>query len=336
MSLALWHWHLEISSKCTLKCPRCSRTEVPDTLVNTELDLDFFKRNFTKDFVLENVEKITLCGDDGDPIYAHDFIDIIAYFKSIKPLSIIIVTNGSYKDAEFWLKLSKLLDKQDQIHFSIDGPDQKTNEQYRINSDFESIIDGARTIINNSKCVTFWDCIGFKFNEDKIKLMRDMAKNLGFDFFQLTKSTKFASVYKNYGPFDNLEPKNNLISSSHRFEREITPLSGKKIYEPWKKINLNKFKTTKIYNDVKPICHIGNKGLFINSQGEFYPCCWVANRYNHNSMWKDVGEKYNLYSNSLIDVLKNEFWNTKFMDDKFECKTKCHKTVVTKKYATEW
>ena len=58
MSLALWHWHIEISSKCTLKCPRCPRQEVPDTLVSTELKLDFFKQNFPKEFILKNVEKL--------------------------------------------------------------------------------------------------------------------------------------------------------------------------------------------------------------------------------------------------------------------------------------
>ena len=42
--LATWHWHIEISSKCTLKCPRCARQEVPDTLINTELDFDNLSR----------------------------------------------------------------------------------------------------------------------------------------------------------------------------------------------------------------------------------------------------------------------------------------------------
>jgi MoaA/NifB/PqqE/SkfB family radical SAM enzyme len=80
--LATWHFHIEISSKCTLRCPRCARQEVPDNLVNTELDLEFFKRNFTAEFVLDNVEKITFCGDDGDPIYAHDLVPVIQYIKS--------------------------------------------------------------------------------------------------------------------------------------------------------------------------------------------------------------------------------------------------------------
>ena len=76
--LADWHFHIEISSKCTLRCPRCPRQEIPDTLVNTELDLKFFQNNFTPEFITEHLEKITFCGDDGDPIYAHDLIPVIA------------------------------------------------------------------------------------------------------------------------------------------------------------------------------------------------------------------------------------------------------------------
>jgi MoaA/NifB/PqqE/SkfB family radical SAM enzyme len=109
MSLATWHFHIEISSKCALQCPRCARQEVPENLINTELDLDFFKKNFTEDFVLKNVEKISFCGDDGDPIYAHDLIAVIQYLKSIKDVEIVIITNGSRKKFSFWHNLGKIL-----------------------------------------------------------------------------------------------------------------------------------------------------------------------------------------------------------------------------------
>ena len=66
----LEHWHIEISGKCSLKCPRCTRQEVPG-YVNTELTLNWFETNFT---FVEQVKKITFCGDDGDPIYAKDFL----------------------------------------------------------------------------------------------------------------------------------------------------------------------------------------------------------------------------------------------------------------------
>ena len=41
--LSLIHWHIEPSSICTLKCPRCPRAEVPEGLLNRQLSLKFFQ-----------------------------------------------------------------------------------------------------------------------------------------------------------------------------------------------------------------------------------------------------------------------------------------------------
>jgi len=335
--LALWHWHIEISSKCTLHCPRCARSEVPDSLLNTELDLEFFKRNFTPEFIENHVQKITFCGDDGDPIYAHDLIEVIKYFKSVKNVSIVIVTNGSYKKNEWWLDLASTLNEVDQIHFSIDGWDQFSNEQYRVNSDFDSIIRGVETIRANSNVYMLWDCIGFKFNEQRIEYMKSMAKKLGFDSFQLTKSTKFGSKYQHYGKNDPLEPtRKDLISTSHRFERRLWHFNNKIMAEPWKDKNNELLAHVKPIDSITPICHIGNKGLFINSRGEFYPCCWVANRYGHNDHWNKLGKKYNLNDNQLVDVVSDSFWDKDFVNNSYECSTKCASKFVDKNYATEW
>ena len=335
--LALWHWHIEISSKCTLHCPRCARSEVPDSLLNTELDLEFFKRNFTPEFIENHVQKITFCGDDGDPIYAHDLIEVIKYFKSVKNVSIVIVTNGSYKKNEWWLDLASTLNEVDQIHFSIDGWDQFSNEQYRVNSDFDSIIRGVEIVRANSNVYMLWDCIGFKFNEQRIEYMKSMAKKLGFDSFQLTKSTKFGSKYQHYGKNDPLEPtRKDLISTSHRFERRLWHFNNKIMAEPWKDKNNELLAHVKPIDSITPICHIGNKGLFINSRGEFYPCCWVANRYGHNDHWNKLGKKYNLNDNQLVDVVSDSFWDKDFVNNSYECSTKCASKFVDKNYATEW
>ena len=62
--------------------------------------------------------------------------------------------------------------------------------------------------------------LGFKFNEDKIGDMQNYARELGFDAFQLTRSTKFGKIYEDsYGKEDALQPRDDLLSSSHRFER---------------------------------------------------------------------------------------------------------------------
>lgn len=337
MKLATWHWHIEISSKCTLKCPRCARTEVPDTLVNTELDLDFFKRNFTPDFIRANVEKITLCGDDGDPIYAKSLIPVIRYFKSIKPVKFVIVTNGSYKNTEWWQQLGVSLDANDHIHFSLDGWDQASNEQYRVNSDWASIIRGIESFRFVSKAYMTWDAIAFKFNEDHLDKMKALAKQLRFDQFQLTLSTKFNKVYSIYPEGDLLQPKDELISSNYRFQREYTYFTDRRPSEIGLETNKKLYTNARIYEDVLPLCSLGNKGLFINSQGRLMPCCWVANRYNHNNEWLDRSKQFNLNEKTLETVLNDEFWSGDFENFTWtECKTKCSISVVNQQYATEW
>ena len=335
--LATWHFHIEISSKCTLRCPRCARQEVPDGLVNTELDLEFFKRNFTPEFVLSNIEKITFCGDDGDPIYAHDLIPVIQYLKDIKPVEIVIVTNGSHKKSAWWKQLGQLLDPNDSVHFSIDGYDNTSNNLYRVNSDYDSIIAGLQILRATSRCQIVWAAIAFKFNEHKLDFMRDFAAKLGVDVFQITKSTKFGSVYPSYGSADPLQPSVKFVSSSHRFKREVTALTDAGHQETISFTNNKLFNQIQSRNGVTPLCEIGNKGLYIDARGRLFPCCWVANRYNHNSDWQQIANNFNLSTRTLTDVLADSFWTSEFQTFKWqECQTKCKSSVVDEKYATAW
>ncbi len=338
--LATWHFHIEISSKCTLRCPRCARQEVPETLVNTELDLAFFERNFSPEFVQQHVEKITFCGDDGDPIYAHDLIPVIRYIKGIKPVEIVIVTNGSHKKVQWWQELGSVLTEQDTVHFSIDGWDNDSNNLYRVNSDFDSIEQGVKALRSNSKCRLIWAAIAFQFNQDHLYDMISQAQSWGMDGFQTTKSTKFGKIYPAYGGADPLQPADQYISNSHRFERETVLLDVRGLNNHvWKThpVNIELYKNIKEINGVKPLCEIGNKGLYIDAQGRLFPCCWVANRYQHNSEWKAIATKFDLHRRSLADAVNDAFWSTDFQTFGWqECQTKCAASRVDEKYATEW
>jgi MoaA/NifB/PqqE/SkfB family radical SAM enzyme len=310
---------------------------VPNGLVNTELDLEFFKRNFTPEFILANVEKITFCGDDGDPIYAHDLIPVIQYIKSIKSVEIVIVTNGSHKKHNWWQELGSVLTEKDTVHFSVDGYDNASNNLYRVNSDFVSIIQGIKTLRLASECRLVWAAIAFKFNEDHVDYMQSLAVKLGMDAFQLTKSTKFGSVYPSYGADDPLEPSKKFVSGSHRFERDVILLSSRGLNLQVNTKNIQLYNSVTESNGVKPLCEIGNKGLYIDAQGRLFPCCWVANRYSHNSEWKDLADKFNLNRRTLADVVTDDFWVTEFKTFRWqECQTKCVASRVDEKYATEW
>lgn len=335
--LATWHFHIEISSKCTLRCPRCARQEVPNSLVNTELDLEFFKRNFTAEFVKANVEKITFCGDDGDPIYAHDLIPVVQYLKDIKPIEIVVITNGSHKKLSWWRELGRLLDHNDSVHFSVDGYDNASNNLYRVNSDWDSIVAGIQTLRATSRCKIIWAAIAFKFNEHKLDSMQQFAQQLGVDRFQLTKSTKFGSVYPSYGTDDPLQPSVQFVSNSHRFERHTVALTDAGARQIIPLTNQQLFNQTKSRNGVTPLCEIGNKGLYIDARGRLFPCCWVANRYNHNSDWQQIAETFDLNTKTLTDVVSDPFWNTEFQSFKWqECQTKCKSSLVDEKYACLW
>lgn len=332
----LEHWHIELCSKCSLKCPRCSRQEIPEGLINQDLSLQWFKNNFTGK-ILSNVQKITFCGDDGDPIYSKDFIAILEWIrKNNNKVQFVIVTNGSYKTKQWWQKLVKVLDQRDHIHFSLDGWDQDSNNIYRINCDWSSIVQGIN-VINTSKVYLTWAAIAFKFNENKIEHMKKLAKQLKFDQFQLTLSTKFGKNYEVYPKNDPLQPSDKFIAKG-RFVRLYTNLSNRTWIDLSYNTFLKRFKKTKTENQtIVPLCMIGNKGLYLNAEGKFYPCCWTGLRYSHN---KNVFN-YIESKKTLGEIMDDKMWKKLFIDMQFgdapiECSEKCNSKKWSQEHATLW
>ena len=225
----------------------------------------------------------------------------------------------------------------DTVHFSIDGYDNDSNNLYRVNSDFNSIITGVVNLRSVSQCRLVWAAIAFKFNEDYISRMTTMAESWGFDAFQLTKSTKFGSIYPSYGLDDPLEPSVKYRSSSHRFERDVIVLSSRGLNSTVSPTNIRLYNSVEEINNVKPLCSIGNKGLYIDARGRLFPCCWVANRYAHNREWQERAEQFSLNRRLLQDVIADSFWQDEFKTFRWqECQTKCSSSRVTENYATEW
>jgi len=341
MMLAWDHWHIEPSSICTLKCPRCPRAEVPDSLLNRQLTLDFFKNQIGAD-TIKQIKKITFCGNDGDPIYCKDFLEICAWIKQVNPaIHLTLITNGSHKPTDWWQQLGKIFDTNDEIHWSLDGWDQQSNEQYRVNSNWISIMNGINSFNQaNTSTYKVWASIAFRFNENNLLRQKVSAMACGFDSYQLTKSTKFGSKYPSYGLNDPLEPVDRqLIAPGHRFERRIHKLSTKqRPGEELKTIFLQRAEDLQ-KTPHSNICAIGNKGVFLNSQGEFYPCCWTANRYEHNKAWLTKAQtQFNLNTRKFQDIINDPFWTTDFLKfDSLECKTKCTPDRLNdKQHTSEW
>lgn len=353
----LYHWHLELSSKCTLKCPRCPRIEHPDTpWINKDITYDQFTSSFTEEFITANVKRFTLCGDVGDPIYNKEFIEIIRYIKDIKPdCHIFIITNGSYKKPVWWKELATVLNEYDSINFSVDGYDQASNNLYRINSDFESIMTGMNILGHESNCFVNWAAIYFSFNEHHLDDIRNLAKQNGCDAIQWTKSTKFGSKYGDAynGDEDLFEPSEEYISSTHRYERHMEYLTERRPLNS-EYLSLN----TKLYHNIKqqydthivPLCLVGNRGMYISGDGTVHPCSWVSFPYNSMSAngktinYKDSffpkhRHELSIKSRPLNDILEDPIWKT--ITSKWnrpscswvECDLKCAKEYIDFDYA---
>ena len=342
--MIVWdHWHIEPSSICSLQCPRCPRSEVPESLLNQQLSLRFFQDQIGAD-VIGQIKKITFCGNDGDPIYCREFLEICKWLKFVNPsIHLVIITNGSYKSDKWWQTLAITLDHKDEINWSIDGWDQQSNEQYRVNSQWPSIISGMRSFVAaNQATYRVWATIGFRFNQDRLSEVKHLAQTAGMDAWQLTKSTKFGSHYPDaYGIDDPLCPESaDLVSSSHRFERVIEDFTHRaRPSDMLKKIFWQRAQDLDKQKQHSGICLIGNKGVFLNSQGEFYPCCWTANRYPHNHEWHDLARsRFNLNEHKFLDIIKDKFWSTDFLQfNSQECRIKCTKDKLKDiEHTTAW
>tara|TARA_B100001109_G_C18550729_1_gene329534 strand:- start:85 stop:588 length:504 start_codon:yes stop_codon:yes gene_type:complete len=167
--------------------------------------------------------------------------------------------------------------------------------------------------------------------------MTQLARQYKFDNFQLTLSTKFGKNYPSYPTNDPLQPSDKYIAVG-RFTRRSTKLTNKE----WKDNCLDIF-TKRYYNEdteqqsIVPLCMIGNKGLYINAQGKFYPCCWTGLRYPHN---KNIFSYINL-NETLPEVLDNPMWKKLFTDLAFgggprECGEKCSAKKWSLNHATQW
>ena len=255
----------------------------------------------------------------------------------------LIITNGSYKTIDWWKELADYLNHNDEIHWSLDGWDQESNSKYRVNCNWNSIIDGIVTFKrHNKETYTVIATIAFRFNEDNLKKIVKLAYDYQFDCWQLTKSTKFGSKYPDaYGNEDLLEPLDSqLVAKGHRFEREQNYITARqRPGAELKEIFWDRATQLQKLKEYPALCYIGNKGAFLKATGEFYPCCWVANRYPHNAEWNQLAEtKFNLYNNTLDDILADDWWQGEFKKfDNLECKTKCIKAkLFDREHVTEW
>lgn len=295
-------FHVEPTSKCTLECPLCSRTWFYETFKRRnlhEVNIDHLV-----DFVGPNAG-VSMCGNNGDPIYHSQFIELCRKLKE-NNCKIFITTNGSAKPTSWWRDLNSVLDSKDKLEFSIDGLED-TNHIYRKNAKWKSIMDAVKTM-EERKCFTVWKFIVFKHNQHQIEKARQLSKKLGFDHFRLEYSDRWLG--EKY-----LMPDEQFVDTSYEQSQKI-------LDDPNYKTEMS----PKCLRDGKP-----QNSLYIDAEGDFYPCCWMGSyHYKYKSIFSPKKKRmFNIKDNTITNILewsevKEFFDSTKQFTSAHECcKIKC-------------
>lgn len=186
---------IEITSKCVLQCPACSRMK--DINHGGIWDAGHLDKELLFNIAdTTNFKRYTFCGCYGDAIYHPDFLEIMSYFVERDKWT-QVHTNGSAKPEKFWQKAAEQSWKRCEFVFNIDGLED-TNHIYRINAKWKQIMTGIKwmtSIPKERRPRLEWKMLIFKYNEHQVETARQMAMDLGFDRFNPVVSLRGEDNY---------------------------------------------------------------------------------------------------------------------------------------------
>lgn len=262
--------HIELTDKCQASCPMCARNinggKARDFVGNYEVTLETFKNWFPEEF-LKTLNHFYACGNYGDPIIAHECLEIFDYVRSVNPdIYLGIHTNGSARSLEWWKDLARALGKNHLCTFGIDGFEQ-SHVLYRRGTNWKKIIENASAFINAGGRAEI-DCLVFKHNEKEIDQFKEEMLSLGFIKVNLKYTKRFYDM-----PQFPVEDKDGNI------EYHLEPALTQSIIEflPLEKISKDISVWEKIVEEstINPKC-VNNKEIYVDARGNVFPCCWTG------------------------------------------------------------
>ena len=286
--------HLELTSRCTLACPRCQRTADPEQLVLGDLPLEVVHRELTRAQFPE-VAFVNLCGNYGDPIYHPQFHEMLRLFKA-QGFKVRIETNGSYRTPAWWATTATILQRGDRLTFSIDGLED-TNPVYRVNARWPDIM--AAVAAMRGRAWLIWKMIVFRHNQHQVDAARELAGELGFDEFRLVRSNRFGTRWAGAGGIDPLEPDQNWVSDRKQVARAVDRSCVDEV-------------------TITPRCAKG-ENIFVSSEGYLLPCCYshifmrqtltAPDRHGPHDRWFERNrEHFNLNRRAAAEILADPVW----------------------------
>lgn len=174
--------NLDITNRCNLKCPGCSRQKhfSGKNIPGSDIDLESWEK------ITDYFDTISLCGQISDPTLHNDFFRLldIALSKKVK-LEIHVASSFRSKS---WFTRAFFLTMGHNVEwiFGIDGLPEDSNK-YRINQ------DGKKLYEIMCKCAslgnkTIWQYIVFNYNENYVDRCLKLAKDNNITFKKIISS----------------------------------------------------------------------------------------------------------------------------------------------------
>jgi len=282
---------LEITNRCQAACPMCVRNIHGgidnDRIVESDLSLDNFKKIFTYEF-LSQLTSLNFCGNYGENIVNNDFINMCEYVTAVNPnIRILIHTNGSARTPSWWIKLASVLPKNHAVNFAIDGLED-TQHLYRINTDFNKIIENAQAFIQAGGTAN-WMFIRFKHNQHQEDEASKLSQKLGFKNFLIKNSRRFAKQYP-------------VLDKSGAIAYHIEQPT----YSTVQPVTFHDLKDYKSWTNLDYNCYAEKDGsIFIDAFGHVYPCCIISG-FMYLNYEVSIYKKYNIYDPDDVNLIAEE------------------------------
>jgi MoaA/NifB/PqqE/SkfB family radical SAM enzyme len=273
-------------------CPRrINGGQLNPGIILDEIVLDTFTQWFDIEFV-KQLDRLNMCGNLGDPIVAKDTLEIFQYLRKHNPAMYLQMhTNGSAKTVQWWKDLAE---QRVTVVFGIDGLSD-THSKYRINTDWNKIIENAQAFISNGGDAR-WDMIVFKHNEHQVEECKALSERLGFKEFSIKHTSRFKD-----GKFDVLDDNGNIIDVLYPTSKSESMIS----------------KVKKAQEEILPTINckaVNQSELYISATGTVSPCCWLdmewlpEQSFSKNDYIEKINEYPNLNSKTLKEIFSSGYF----------------------------
>ncbi|GAB4281934.1 MAG: radical SAM protein [Marinilabiliales bacterium] len=265
---------IEPTTSCNLHCPECPTGKNELTRPKGYINFELFKKIIDTSY---KTLGYLLLYHQGEPFLHKEFFKLISYAVK-KNIYTATSTNGHFINSGTAEKIiSSGIDK---IIISIDGASRESYEKYRIGGDYNTVIEGLKSLVNTKKLLKsakpFIEVqfLVNRYNEHQINSIKELINDIGADKLSL----KTMQIY-------------DLNNNAH-----FLPVNNK--YNRYKKNDKGEYE---IKSKLPNHCWRMWSSAVITWDGKIIPCCF------------DKDAKY--IFGSLKESSLNEIWKSNTYND---------------------